>query len=107
MEVIFTKDLRWGAQCQNAAAKAMSVLGKIKRSFPKIDRELFLYDVYVRPHLEYCVKVWAPYFQKYIKTIEKVQQRAFKLVYSIKNWSYENRLEYLTLERRRFWGDLI
>jgi len=110
--VIFPKDLKWGAQCQKAAAKAMSMLGMIKRSFPIIDKELFLilYGVYVRLHLEYGVQVWAPYFQKDIVALEKVQQRATKLVKSIKNWSYEGRLRYLglsSLARRRIRGDLI
>ena len=34
--------------------------------------------MYVSHHLEYFVHVWAPYFQKDIKTVEKVQHRAIK-----------------------------
>jgi len=52
------------------------------------------------------VQAWAPYFQKDIKTHEKVQQRATKFVKAIK----KGRLACLglySLERRRLWGDLI
>ena len=87
--VIFAGDLKLTSQCQKATAKAMSVLGMIKRSFSSTNKELFLvlYSVFIRLHLEYCIQVWAPYFQKDIKTLEKVQQRATKLVRSIRNKS--------------------
>ena len=42
--------------------------------------------------------------------LEKVQRRATKLIYNIRNWSYEKRLKYLdmySLDRRRKRGDLI
>ena len=69
------------------------------------DKELFLalYSVQVRPHLEYCVQVWAPYYQKDIQTLKKVQQRAIKMVKLIRNKTYGERLRYLdlfSLERR-------
>jgi len=62
--VTFTSNLKWATKCQNTAAKTMAVWGMIKRSYPVINKEMFLvlYSVYVRPHLEYCVQVWAPYF---------------------------------------------
>jgi len=74
--VIFISNLKWDTQCQKTAAKAMPVLGMTKRSFPVIDKEMFLVwnSVSVRPHLDYCIHVWAPYFQKDIKALEKVQQ---------------------------------
>jgi len=80
-------------------------MGMIKRFFPVIYKELFLvlYNVYVRSHLVYCVQVWAPYYQKDIKALEKVQQRDTKLVKAITKWSYKYRLAYLelySLERR-------
>ncbi len=84
----------------------------IKHSFSTISKEMFhvLYGTYIRPHLEYCVQVWASYYLKDMKTLEKVQQRATNLVKSIKNKSYDARLKYLglfSLDRRRLRGGLI
>jgi len=77
----------------------MSVLGMIKRTFSTLNKETFLtlYSTYIKPHLEHCIQVWAPYFNKDIDILEKVQRRATKLVWCTKNLSYEQRLEYLGL----------
>ena len=46
-------------QSIQAARKAQSVLGMIKRQFKIIDKEDFgiIYKTYVRPHLEYCTGI--------------------------------------------------
>ena len=64
----------------------------------------------MRPHLEYCIQVWCPYFKKDIELLENVQQRATKIVKCMRDKSYEERLDYFkltTLETRRLRGDLI
>jgi len=110
--VIVTNDLKPSQQCATAAKKAMSVLRLIKRTFSKIDVQDFniLYKCYVRPHLEYCIQAWSPHLLKDIRCLEKVQERATKLVTELKNLEYTDRLRKLgltTLERRRLRGDLI
>jgi hypothetical protein len=92
-------DLKWGQQCNQAASKAMSVLGIIRRAFRNVSKEMFtsLYSIYVRPNLEYCVQAWAPYYQKDVDTLEKVQRRATKMVKEIQHLSYEERLKQLNL----------
>ena len=50
---------------------------------------LFLYRIYVRPQLEYCVQLWCPYLAREIDTIEKVQRRATKLVSELVKLPYE------------------
>jgi len=53
-------------QGNQAALKAMSVLGMIRKAFGKVSKEIFisLYNTDVRPNLEYCIQAWAPYYQK-------------------------------------------
>ena len=47
----------------------------------------------VRPHLEYANCVWNPFLSQDITKLEKVQRRATKMVSSIKDLPYRNRLE--------------
>jgi len=77
----------------------------IKRTFSVRDKEVILQQVVsIRPHLEYCVQVWNPHFQKDSDLLEGVQRRATKLISSLKDKTYEERLHILnltTLETRR------
>jgi len=79
--VWISNDLKWSQQCSNAANKAISVLGMIKRSFSYICTESFkiLYNTFVRPDLEYWVQIWNPYLKKDIACLEKIQRRATKV----------------------------
>ena len=87
-------------------------LGIIFRTFTFLDEESFLhlYKLLVRPHVEYSTPNWSPYYKKDRIRIENVQCRATKLVTSLKNYSYTERLKklgLLTLEYRRESADLI
>ena len=75
------------------------MLRLIKISFECMDVKMFknLYLVLVKPLLEYCVHVWSPYMKKHINLIEGVQERATRLIPSLKRLSYEQRLEALEL----------
>ena len=99
-------------QCEKASAKAMQSLGLIKRTFTNLTKESFqiLYKIYIRTHLEYCVSVWNPYLAKNIDKLERIQQRATKLVPELSHLPYEARLQHLNLYSlycRRQRGDLI
>jgi len=110
--IYIVDNLKPSFQCTKSSDKAMSVMRLIKRNFESIDIEEFnlLYKAYIRPHLDYCIQVWAPYLRKDIECLERVQRRATKLVGSLKKKPYAERLKALqltTLEKRRLRGDLI
>ena len=112
--VWITNDLKHEKQIIAASQRAMAVLRSVRnrRAFVRFDIETFsiIYTSYIRPHLEYCIQAWSPYYAKDIVFLEKVQRRATKLVWGLKEFSYEERLERLklfSLEERRLRGDLI
>ena len=110
--VIISNDLKSSKQCTDAAKKGNKMLGMISRTISYKSRHsiLKLYNALVRPHLEYSVQFWSPYLRKDIIKLEKVQRRATKLIPSLRNKSYEDRLRELnlySLEKRRVRGDMI
>ena len=110
--VLISNNLKFDLHVKHATAKATQILGQLKRTFkywtPANFRTIF--SAYVRPHMEYAAPIWSPYRKKDINKLEKVQRRATKLVPSLRNLSYPDRLQALnltTLEDRRNRGDLI
>ena len=106
------KSFKFSNHINKIAAKANSVLGRIKRTFTHLDVEnvKLLYTSLVRPHLEYGVQCWSPYYRKDIDKIEQIQRRATRLVPQLQDTPYEDRLKVFkltTLEERRKRGDAI
>jgi len=104
--VLVRCDLKPSDQCAKAARTANAVLGQISRAFHYRDRWTFvkLYNLYVRPHLEFAVAAWSPWTHGDIDSLERVQKRAISMVSGLGNKTYEERLQELgltTLEARR------
>ena len=100
------------AQCAKAASKAIMVLGQLTRGCTWRDPNNLtkLYQVYVRPHLEYAQASWSPWTQADIQTLEQVQHRFTKQVSGMGNLPYEERLRRLgltPLQARRDRGDML
>ena len=110
--VTISSNLKPSQQCSEVVKKANKIIGFIGRSFEHKSKEviLTLYNSLVRPLLEYCVQSWCPYYQKDINKLERVQRRVTKMIPSLKNKPYEERLRELNLfplTQRRLRGDLI
>ena len=110
--VTFDTDLKFRQHINNCINKANSVVGIIKRSFLSLKKKPFikLYKSTVRSILEYGNIIWSPRFNQDIQALERVQRRATKIVYNIKDLSYQERLKRLDLPSlvyRRLRGDLI
>ena len=104
--------LDFGCHIKEIVGRANRMIGMIRSSFVCLNKKMFLnlYLALIRPLLEYCVQVWSPHLQKYIKLIEGVQRRATRLVPELRELPYEERLKELkltTLEERRVRGDMI
>ena len=97
--VIIRSDLKCSSQCTKAVNTANRVLGMIRRIFCVRDKNiiLLLYKAMVRPHLEYSVQACRPHFRGDIDLLEGVQRRATKLITSIINKTYDDRLRDLNL----------
>ena len=110
--VTISSNLKPSQQCSEVVKKANKLVGFIGRSIEYKSRAtiITLYNSLVRPIMEYCVQAWCPYYQKDIAKLERVQRRVTKMIPSLRNKPYEERLKELDLfplEHRRLRGDLI
>ena len=110
--VFVSSDLKSKKQCVETVRRANRVLGSIARNFDFKTKDIILplYKALVRPQLEYCVQFWNPHQKGDIDALERVQRRATKMIPTLRNKPYLERLRDLnlpTLETRRLRGDLI
>ena len=110
--VTISSNLKPSKQCSEVVKKANKLVGFIGRSIEYKSKATIvtLYNSLVRPLMEYCVQAWCPYYQKDIAKLERVQRRVTKMIPSLRNKPYEERLKELdlfSLQHRRIRGDLI
>ncbi len=99
LSVSVMSSLKFSQQCKDATGEANRMLGFIngKISFKTKDVILPLYTGTVRPHLIYAVQFWAFHHAKDIAKLEAVQQRFTKMIMSLRNKPYEEKLARLNL----------
>lgn len=110
--VIIHNSLKPHKQCQKAATTATAVLRTIEKNFHYRDRNVFmkLYKQYVRPHLEFATPVWSPWASADIAALERVQEKATKMVTGLTAKTYVDRCRELgldSLEKRRKNQDMV
>ena len=110
--VLVSGNLKPKEQCVAVRNKANRILGFISRSVSYRSEEVILklYLALVRPHLDFAVQFWSPYYRMDIESLERIQRRMTKMIHNIRNLPYEDRLKKLnlhSLERRRVRGDMI
>ena len=114
--VTFNSSWNWIDQINNCIGKANKCIAWVTRNVicRNADVMINIYKSLIRPHLEYCVQVWAPVPHygnwKHILDIENVQRRYTRLIDGVGLKSYQERLRCLnltTLLERRARGDLI
>ena len=110
--MLFHQNLTFSSHAADAAKRANNKLGIIKRSFTALRTKGFitLYETIIRPTLEYCNLVWCPMLKRDEDVLEKVQQRATRLLLDLRHKAYPDRLKVLhlpTLAYRRQRADII
>jgi len=66
------------------------MMKKIQIKLKPVESFKILYNIYVRPHHEYCIQIWNPYLKKDIACLEKIQKMATRLVHGLEKMSYEH-----------------
>ena len=110
--VIVDAKLNFKSHISSKISKANSIIYIIRNCFKYLDEEMFklLFKSLIRPHLEYASPVWSPITKGEKIRLEGVQRRATKLVPSLSNLPYSERIAHLkipTLEYRRIRQDLL
>jgi len=92
-----TADLKPSKQCQKAYYKASKVLGMITRTFSYKGRDIMvrLCKSLVRPHLEFCISAWSPYYKKDKELLERVQHRFTRMFPGLRTLPHAHRLQLL------------
>ena len=110
--VIVDNQLSFKSHISSKISKANTMIHIVRNTFKYLDEAMFklLFKSIIRPHLEYASPVWSPITRVEKARIEGVQRRATKLVPTLSNLPYTERLQHLklpTLEYRRTRQDLI
>ena len=97
--VIVDGKLQFKEHISSIVMKANQKLSMIQRGFKFKSKDVIctLYKSIVRPILEYGHAIWFPHRICDIKSLERVQRRATRMISNCKQLTYSQRLKYLDL----------
>ena len=84
----FKSDLKWDSHIDICTKKARRTAFAILKSIKSNDAKLLvnLFNIFVRPTLEFASNVYNPYLSKDINAIEKVQKSFLRSIHKKSNW---------------------
>ena len=110
MGVNVQTNLKSGPHCTAIVSKASACCRLILKSLlsrnPFILARAFVFNIGLRPILEYCAPAWSPYFMQDIDLIEGVQRTFTRNLYRychLEHVTYDERLHFLGLQRLELW----
>jgi hypothetical protein len=106
--VQFDEHLNWGKHIESIASKISSGIGAIKKAKEFVDRNtlVLIYNALIQPHLDYCCEVWDVIGKTLSDRLQKLQNKAARIIMNFKNESGQsllarNSLGWITLKERR------
>ena len=79
--------LKWEKHVDHIASKVSSEIGAIKKLKEFVDRDtlVLVYNALIQPHFDYCCEVWDELDKGLIERLQKLQNRAARLIMNFKN----------------------
>ena len=104
--------LKPSKHCSIIARSANFAMGQILKSFhyQKKANLIPLFNMFVRPRLEFASSAWNPWLEGNIRCLERIQEKFLRQVLNVRGNTYEERLKdagMVSLRERRERGDVI
>ena len=105
--ILIDENMAWHSHIDTLSKKIASGIGAIKRIKPFVSPEIlhYIYYALVHPHFDYCCIVWGNCGKTLSEKLQKLQNRAARILTSSSSSSYDADAGYLL--QQLGWKDLI
>ena len=85
--VTMDQHLSWKSNTENICKKVTAGISAIRRIKPFVDQDtlILIYNTIVRPYFDYCCEVWDVFGETQSKRLQKLQNRAARIILNISN----------------------